>query len=61
MGVAAAVAAAKGMTVQIRWMTTGRCSDNNSNVHGSRQVRVLHGSEEYLLRLTRNNKLILTK
>ena len=28
---------------------------------GHREIRVSHGIEEYRLRLTRNNKLILTK
>ena len=28
---------------------------------GAREVRLLHGSEEYRLRITRNQKLILTK
>ena len=28
---------------------------------GFREIRLLHGREEYRLRLTRNNKLILTK
>ena len=28
---------------------------------GHREIRVSHGPEEYRLRLTRNNKLILTK
>ena len=28
---------------------------------GFREIRLFHGSEEYRLRLTRNNKLILTK
>lgn len=30
-------------------------------VNGSREIRLLHGSEEYRLRLTKNDKLILTK
>ena len=29
--------------------------------NGFREVRLFHGSEEYRLRLTRNDKLILTK
>ncbi len=28
---------------------------------GFREIRLFHGSEEYRLRLTRNDKLILTK
>ena len=28
---------------------------------GGREVRVIYGSEEYRLRITRNDKLILTK
>ena len=28
---------------------------------GFREIRLFHGSEEYRLQLTRNNKLILTK
>lgn len=27
----------------------------------SKEIRIQHGTEEYRLRLTRNNKLILTK
>ena len=30
-------------------------------LNGSREVRLRHCSEEYRLRLTKNNKLILTK
>ncbi len=30
-------------------------------VDGFREIRLFHGSEEYRLRLTRNDKLILTK
>lgn len=29
--------------------------------HGFREVRLRHGAEEYRLRLTKNDKLILTK
>ena len=35
---------------------------NIEQLFGSfREIRLFHGSEEYRLRLTRNNKLILTK
>ncbi len=30
-------------------------------VDGFREIRLFHGSEEYRLRLTKNDKLILTK
>jgi hemin uptake protein HemP len=35
--------------------------DVRALLDGAREVRLFHGKEEYRLRLTRNNKLILTK
>ncbi len=41
--------------------STTRSLDVRSLLGGAREIRLLHCQEEYCLRLTRNNKLILTK
>ena len=50
--------------------TTARCCEHTSQAAAvdvaklfgeRRQVRLLHGGQEYLLQITRNGKLILTK
>lgn len=40
---------------------TRRCIDSASLFTGTREVDIAHGDDVYHLRVTRNNKLILTK
>lgn len=46
-----------------RWLAESAPAvwDVQALLDGAREVRLLHEKEEYRLRLTRNNKLILTK
>ena len=40
---------------------TGNCIESRDVFAGAREITIMHGTETYRLRLTAQNKLILTK
>lgn len=46
---------------QKSWADTARAVSSAALLAGTRELLIQHGKEEYRLRLTANNKLILTK